>query len=94
MKIRQAKRSTTKKKVRSFLGPANYYRDHILSFLAIAEPPDESIDETACRGVFLVLLILVLVLMYSDIKFILFLHFIVYLDPRDEPFGKTVCSGF
>ena len=35
-KIRQAKRPTTKKKVRSFLGLANYYRNHIPSFAAIA----------------------------------------------------------
>ena len=37
-KIRQAKRPTTKKEVQSFLGLANYYHDHILSFAAIAEP--------------------------------------------------------
>ena len=37
-KIRQAKRSTTKKEVRLFLGLVNYYRDHILSFAAIAAP--------------------------------------------------------
>ena len=37
-KIRQAKRPTTKKGVRSFLGLANYYRDHIPSFAAIAAP--------------------------------------------------------
>ena len=37
-KIRQAKRPTTKKKVRSFLGLADYYRDHIPSFAAIAAP--------------------------------------------------------
>ena len=34
--IRHAKRPTTKKEVRSFLGLANYYRDHIPSFAAIA----------------------------------------------------------
>ena len=38
MKIRGAKRPTTKKEVRSFLGLANYYRDHIPSFAAIAAP--------------------------------------------------------
>ena len=37
-KIRQAKRFNTKKKVRSFLGLADYYRDHIPSFAAIASP--------------------------------------------------------
>ena len=37
-KIRRAKRPTTKKEVRSFLGLANYYRDHISSFAAIAVP--------------------------------------------------------
>ena len=37
-KIRQAKRPTTKKEVRSFLGLANYYRDHIPSFAVIAAP--------------------------------------------------------
>ena len=37
-KIRGAKRPTTKKKVRSFLGLANYYRDHIPSFAAIGAP--------------------------------------------------------
>ena len=37
-KIRSAKRPTTKKEVRSFLGLANYYRDHIPSFAAIAAP--------------------------------------------------------
>ena len=35
-KIRLAKRPTTKKEVRSFLGLANYYRDHIPSFAGIA----------------------------------------------------------
>ena len=35
-KIRQAKRTTTKKEVQSFLGLANYYRDHIPSFAAVA----------------------------------------------------------
>ena len=33
-KIRSAKRPTTKKKVRSFLGLANYYRGHMPSFAA------------------------------------------------------------
>ena len=37
-KIRSAKRPTTKKEVRSFLGLANYYRGHIPSFAAIAAP--------------------------------------------------------
>ena len=37
-KIRGSKRPTTKKKVRSFLGLVNYYRDHIPSFAAIAAP--------------------------------------------------------
>ena len=37
-KIRSAKRPTTKKEVRSFLGLANYYRDHMPSFAAIAAP--------------------------------------------------------
>ena len=37
-KIRQAKRPTTKKEVRSFVGLANYYRDHIPTFAAIAAP--------------------------------------------------------
>ena len=37
-KIRQAKRPTAKKDERSFLGLANYYRDHIPSFAAIAAP--------------------------------------------------------
>ena len=37
-KIRQAKLPTTKKKVRSFLGLANCYLDHIPSFAAIAAP--------------------------------------------------------
>ena len=37
-KIRGAKRFDTKKEVRSFLGLANYYRDHIPSFAAIAAP--------------------------------------------------------
>ena len=35
-KIRGPKRPTTKKEVRSFLGLANYYRDHMPSFAAIA----------------------------------------------------------
>ena len=35
-KIRSAKRPTTKKEVRSFLGHANYYRDHIPSSAEIA----------------------------------------------------------
>ena len=35
-KIRKAKRPTTKKKVRLFLGLANYYCDHIPLFAAIA----------------------------------------------------------
>ena len=26
--------------------------------------------------------------------FILYLYFIIYLVPPDEPFGETVCSGF
>ena len=37
-KIRRAKRSTIKKEVRSFLGLAKYYRDHMPSFVAIAAP--------------------------------------------------------
>ena len=37
-KIRHARRPTTKKEVRSFLGLANYYRDHIPSFAAISAP--------------------------------------------------------
>ena len=37
-KIRGAKRPTTKKEVRSFLGLANYYRDHIPSSAEIAAP--------------------------------------------------------
>ena len=37
-KMRGAKRPTTKKEVRSFLGLANYYRDHMPSFAAIAAP--------------------------------------------------------
>ena len=36
-KIIPAKRPTTKKEVRSFLGLANYYRDHIPSVAAIAD---------------------------------------------------------
>ena len=36
--IRSAKRPTTKMEVRSFLGLANYYRDHMPSFAAIAVP--------------------------------------------------------
>ena len=37
-KIRSAKRPTTKKEVRSFLGLANYCRDHMPSFAAIVAP--------------------------------------------------------
>ena len=37
-KIRNAKRPTTKKEVRSFLGLVNYYREHIPSFATIAAP--------------------------------------------------------
>ena len=37
-KIRSAKRPTTKKEVRSFLGLANYSRDHMPSFAEIAAP--------------------------------------------------------
>ena len=37
-KIRSAKRPTTKKKVRSLLGLANYFRDHISGYTAIAAP--------------------------------------------------------
>ena len=37
-KIRHARRPTTKKEVRSFLGLTNYYRDHIPSFAAISVP--------------------------------------------------------
>ena len=37
-KIRRAKRPTTKKEIRLFLGFANYYRDHIPPFAAIAAP--------------------------------------------------------
>ena len=40
-KIRGAKRPTTKKEVRSFLGLANYYRDHMSSFASIAAPPSD-----------------------------------------------------
>ena len=40
-KIRSAKRPTTKKEVRSFLGLANYHRDHMPSFAAIAAPISE-----------------------------------------------------
>ena len=40
-KIRSAKRPTTKKEVRSFLGLANYYCDHIPSFVAVAAPPSD-----------------------------------------------------
>ena len=37
-KIRNAKRPTTKKELRSFFGLVNYYRDHIPSFATIAAP--------------------------------------------------------
>ena len=37
-KIRTARRPTTKKEVRSFLGLANYYRTHIPTFAAVAAP--------------------------------------------------------
>ena len=37
-KIRAARRPTTKKEVRSFLGLANYYRAHIPTFAAVAAP--------------------------------------------------------
>ena len=37
-KIHSAKRPTTKKKVRSFLDLANYYRDHMPSFAAMVVP--------------------------------------------------------
>ena len=37
-KIRHTRRPTTKKEVRSFLGLANYYRNHIPSFAAISAP--------------------------------------------------------
>ena len=37
-KTRSAKRPTTQKKARSFLGLANYCRDHMLPFAAIAAP--------------------------------------------------------
>jgi len=37
-KIRNSRRPTTKKEVRSFLGLANYYRDHVPSFVAISAP--------------------------------------------------------
>ena len=37
-KICHARRLTTKKEVRSFLGLANYYCDHITSFAAISAP--------------------------------------------------------
>ena len=37
-KIRTARRPATKKEVRSFLGLANYYRSHIPTFAAVAEP--------------------------------------------------------
>ena len=37
-KIRTARRPTTKKEVRSFLGLANYYRAHIPTFAAVAAP--------------------------------------------------------
>ena len=52
-KIRSAKRPTTKKEVRSFLGLACYYRDHMLSFAAIAAPLSEltknGLPETVIR---------------------------------------------
>ena len=41
-KIRSAKRPTTKKEVRSFISLANYYRDHMPSFAAIAAPLSDS----------------------------------------------------
>ena len=37
-KIRTARRPTTKKEVRSFWGLAKYYRAHISTFAAVAEP--------------------------------------------------------
>ena len=37
-KVRTARRSATKKEVRSFLGLANYYRAHIPTFVAVAAP--------------------------------------------------------
>ena len=37
-KIRTARRPTTKKEVRSFLGLGNYYRAHIPMFAAVAAP--------------------------------------------------------
>ena len=37
-KIKDAPRPSTKKQVRSFMGPAGYYRDFISNFAAIAAP--------------------------------------------------------
>ena len=37
-KIRDAPRPTTKKRIRSFMGLAGYYRDFILNFAALAAP--------------------------------------------------------
>ena len=49
-KIRRAKRPTTKKEVWSFLDLANYYRDHIPSFAAIAAPLSD-LTKRDCRKV-------------------------------------------
>ena len=49
-KIRQAKRPTTKKEIQSFLGLANYYRDRILPFVAIARGTVEWSDEKRITG--------------------------------------------
>ena len=52
-KIRGAKRPTTKKEVRSFLGLANYYRDHIIIiiiigiFILLSRESDEALYELA-----------------------------------------------
>ena len=45
-KIRTARRPTTKKEVRSFLGLANYYRVHIPTFAAVAAP----LTDLTCKG--------------------------------------------
>ena len=50
-KIRSAKKPTTKKEVRSFLGLANYYRDHMPSFAAIAAPLSDLTKKGLPEGV-------------------------------------------